>query len=467
MKPEKVLILGAAGRDFHNFNVVFRDQPRYQVVGFTAAQIPRIDCRTYPPTLSGRLYPQGLPVWPESELERIIEEMEVQICVLSYSDLGAEAVISIASRVLAAGADFWLLGTDRTMLEAHRPVVAVCGVRTGVGKSQVSRYVVQVLRSWGLKPVVIRHPMPYGNLNRQAVQRFASSYDLSAAEATIEEREEYEAHINNGTVVYAGVDYQSILRQAEREGQVIVWDGGNNDLPFLHPDLWITVADGMRPGQETGYYPGETNFRSADVIVINKAQSADLASIGIIRNNAARLNPQATVVLAASAVIVERPELIRGKRVLVIEDGPTITHGGMAYGAGLVAARSHSAAEIVDPRPFASGTLRGVYDSYPHIGPVLPAVGYFPDQIRDLEETVRRAECDTVVVATPVDLRQVIALDRPSTRVYYDMQDMGEPTLRDTMEERLRNRLDLAGARPSASASPSNSDVSPPGGGWS
>ncbi len=430
MDRERILILGAAGRDFHDFNVFFRSRSEYEVVGFTAAQIPEIACRLYPPELSGPNYPRGIPIWPEEKLEEIIRNQLIDRCVLAYSDLSHQAVMDLASRVLAAGSDFSLMGM-RTMLESIRQVVAVCAVRTGAGKSPATRYIVDRLKSAGLKVVVIRHPMPYGNLAKEAVQRFASFSDLDSANLTIEEREEYEAHIKKGTVVYAGVDYEIILRLAEKEADVIVWDGGNNDLPFFRPDLWITIADALRPGHELTYYPGETNFRAARIIVINKADSASEEAVRSIEANADRVNPKATVIRTASKVIAENPDLIRSKRVLIIEDGPTLTHGGMAFGAGKVAADAYGASQIVDPRPFAVGSVKEIFARYSHIGNVLPAMGYYPHQIRELEETINNADCDSVVIATPVDLRRIMKIRKPSTAVSYELADMGEPLLRD------------------------------------
>ena len=435
VKRERILILGAAGRDFHNFNVFFRSRPQFEVVGFTAAQIPQIAWRIYPPELCGNLYPAGLPIWPEETLEDIIVNYRVDRCILSYSDLHHQDVMDLAERVLAIGADFGFLGGWNTMLKSKKKVIAVCAVRTGAGKSQVVRYIADVIRREGLKAVVVRHPMPYGNLVDEAVQRFSSRAELDGANLTIEEREEYERHISKGTVVYAGVDYQAILDRAEEEADVIVWDGGNNDTPFFKPDLWITVADALRPGHEILYYPGETNFRAADLIVINKANSAAEEDIISIEANAARLNPKASVVVAGSAVRAEDPEIIRHKRVLVIEDGPTITHGEMAYGAGEVAARMHEASEIIDPRPYAVGSLKELFSKFRHIGRVLPAMGYYPEQIRELEETINRADCDSVVIASPIDLRRLIKIDKPSTYVLYDLADMGRPLLREKIEE--------------------------------
>ncbi len=428
------MILGAAGRDFHDFNVFFRKKAEYEVVAFTAAQIPDIACRVYPPELCGDLYPKGIPIWPEEELESIIREHYIDRCILAYSDLSHQSAMNLASKAMAAGANFGFLGLC-TMLESTRPVVAVCAVRTGAGKSQTTRYVVEQLKAADLRAVVVRHPMPYGNLAEEAVQRFASYSDLDCRDLTIEEREEYEAHIKRGTVVYAGVDYEAVLRQAELEADVIVWDGGNNDLPFFKPDLWITVADALRPGHELTYYPGETNFRAARVIVINKANSAPEEAVKSIEVNASRLNPKATVIRASSQVIADDPELISDKRVLIIEDGPTITHGGMPFGAGTVAADMYKAREIVDPRPYAVGSIADIFSKYPHIGNVLPALGYYPAQIRELQETVNRADCDSVVVATPVDLRRLIEINKPSTVVRYELADMGRPLLREKIDE--------------------------------
>jgi len=432
---ERILILGAAGRDFHNFNVFFRNKPQFEVLGFTATQIPDIAWRLYPPELSGRLYPAGLPIWPEDALEEIIEEHHVDRCILSYSDLSHQAVMDLASRVLAIGADFGFLGGWHTMLKSKKNVIAVCAVRTGAGKSQVVRYITSVIRPSGLRAVVVRHPMPYGNLADEAVQRFSSLDELDAANLTIEEREEYERHISKGTVVYAGIDYEAILRQAEREADVIIWDGGNNDTPFFKPNLWITVADALRPGHEISYHPGETNFRAADLIVINKANSASEEDIISIEANAAELNPRASVIVAGSEVTAENPEVIKSKRVLVIEDGPTITHGEMAYGAGEVAAKKYGAGEIIDPRPFAVGSLKNIFLRFSHIGKVLPAMGYYPEQIKELEETINNAKCDSVVIASPIDLRRLIKINKPSTYVFYDLIDMSRPFLREKIEQ--------------------------------
>ena len=427
----RVLILGAAGRDFHDFNTCFRDDPLVRVVGFTASQIPHIAGRRYPPSLSGDRYPSGIEITSEQELEAIIAEQHVDQCVLSYSDLAHTAVMTIASRVLAAGADFTLLGPDRTMLRSSRPVIAVCAVRTGCGKSQTCRYVADVLRRAGLKVVVIRHPMPYGDLARMQVQRFATIDDLDAQadNITIEEREEYEPHVAEGTPVYAGVDYHEILRRAEQEADVLLWDGGNNDMPFYRPSLWITLADPHRAGDELHYHPGEANFRSADIILINKADTAPKNAVDTIRANAAAVNPRARVMTARSAVTAEHPERISGKRVLLIEDGPTLTHGGMPFGAGKVAAEQYGAAEIVDPRPHAVGSLRELYARFSHLTAAVPAMGYYPEQISELEQTIAATDCDTVVIATPIDLRHLIEIPQAITRVRYDLEDMPGPSL--------------------------------------
>jgi predicted GTPase len=434
MDRERILIMGAAGRDFHDFNVFFRNKIEYEVVGFTAAQIPQVACRHYPPELCGSHYPHGIPIWPEEMLEGIIRDRLVDRCILAYSDLSHQAVMDLAGRVLAAGANFGLLGMS-TMLKSIRPVVAICAVRTGAGKSPAARYVVDGLKSAGLRTVIVRHPMPYGDLVKESVQRFATLSDLDSANLTIEEREEYEAHVKRGTVVYAGVDYEPVLRQAEGEADVIVWDGGNNDLPFFWPDLWITIADALRPGHELTYYPGETNFRAAGIIVINKADSASKEAVKRIEANAARVNPNAVVIRTALRVVADKPDLIEGKRVLVIEDGPTLTHGGMPFGAGKMAAERYGAARIVDPRPFAIGSIEKTFAKYGHIGNVLPAMGYYPAQIKELEETVNNADCDSVVIATPVDLSRILDIRKPSTAVYYELSDMEKPLLSDKIRE--------------------------------
>lgn len=426
---KKLLILGAAGRDFHNFNVVFRNNLDYHVVAFTATQIPDIAGRCYPPELAGRLYPEGIPIFEEKDLEQLIAEYEVDSVVFSYSDISHQNLMHLASRTLAAGADFWLLGTEHTQIDSTAPVISVCAVRTGCGKSPVSRLVASELIRHGRKPVVIRHPMPYGDLAKQAVQRFATLDDLDLQQCTIEEREEYEPHIQRGTVVYAGVDYERILRQAEKEADVILWDGGNNDTPFYRSDLEIVVADPHRPGHELSYFPGEVNLRRANVVVINKVDTAQQRDIETVRENIRRSNPKATVLEMACRVSVGVPELVTGRRVLVVEDGPTLTHGEMPYGAGVVAARQCGAAELVDPRPYAVGSIRGTYERYPHLTSLLPAMGYSAMQRHELEETISRTPCDLVIIATPIDLARVIKLDRPNLRVTYEVEELTKPGL--------------------------------------
>jgi predicted GTPase len=437
MDRQRVIIMGAAGRDFHNFNTYFRDNPRYQVVAFTAAQIPNIEKRRYPPQLAGDLYPQGIPIHPEAELTDMIVENAIHQVVFAYSDVSHEYVMHKASQVVAAGADFRLMGADTTMLESRRPVVSVCAVRTGSGKSQTTRHVCDVLQDLGKQIVVIRHPMPYGDLVAQRVQRFASYEDLDRHNCTIEEREEYEPHIDRGVVVYAGVDYEPILRQAEQEAQVIVWDGGNNDLPLYRPDLHIVVADPHRPDHARRYHPGEANLRMADVILINKVDTADYQGVSRVREDIYAVNPGATVVEAASPIFVAEPRAIRGRRVLVIEDGPTLTHGGMAYGAGVVAARRFGAAQLVDPRPCAVGSIAQTFDAYPHMGALLPAMGYGEEQIAELEQTINAVECDLVLTATPIDLRRLVNVRHPVDRVRYELQVIGEPTLQEVLAEQF------------------------------
>jgi predicted GTPase len=424
---KKVLILGAAGRDFHNFNVVFRNNPAYQVVAFTAAQIPDIAGRRYPRELAGPGYPDGIPIAEERDLEKLIREREVEVVVFSYSDIQHLNLMHLASRVVAAGADFWLLGTERTQLKSSVPVISICAVRTGCGKSPLSRKVAAELRRAGLKVVAIRHPMPYGDLAAQAVQRFASLEDLDRQLCTIEEREEYEPHLVHGTVVYAGVDYEGILRRAEQEADVILWDGGNNDTPFYVSDLEIVVADPHRPGHELAYYPGEVNLRRAQVVVINKVDTAAPENVATVRRNIQQANPKAQIIETACRVSVENPELIRGKRVLVVEDGPTLTHGEMQYGAGVVAARQSGAAELVDPRPYAVGSIRGTFERYSHLTTLLPAMGYGAAQRHELEETINRTPCDVVVIATPIDLGQILKIKHPSVRVGYEIEERSQP----------------------------------------
>ncbi len=433
----RVIILGAAGRDFHNFNVCFRDKPDYQVVAFTATQIPNIEGRCYPPALAGGLYPDGIPIYPEAELDALISRLQADEVIFAYSDVPHEYVMHKASQVLAKGADFRLMGVGSTALQSRKPVVAVCAVRTGSGKSQTTRHVCGLLQTMGKQVVVVRHPMPYGDLAAQAVQRFATYADLDDYRCTIEEREEYEPHIDRGVVVYAGVDYEAILRQAETEADVIVWDGGNNDLPFYRPNLHIVVADPHRPGHELHYHPGEANLRAADVVVINKVDTASPENVAQVKENALAVNPQAIVVEAASPIFVEDPAAIKGKRVLVIEDGPTLTHGEMSYGAGVVAAQQLGAAELVDPRPYATGSIAAVFEKYPHIGPLLPAMGYDAAQVRDLEETINATDCDLVLIATPTDLRRLIDVRHPTDRVRYELQVISQPTLKEIVTQRF------------------------------
>lgn len=437
MEKIRVIILGAAGRDFHNFNTYFRDNAKYNVVAFTATQIPNIDGRRYPAALAGVLYPEGIPIYPEAQLADLIRTHDIDQAVFAYSDVPHEYVMHKASIVNALGADFVLLGGKNTMLASVKPVIAVCAVRTGCGKSQTTRRVCDILQQMGKKVVAVRHPMPYGDLVRQAVQRFATYADLDKYETTIEEREEYEPHIDRGIVVYAGVDYASILREAEKEADVIVWDGGNNDIPFFKPDLWITVADPHRPGHEVTYYPGETNLRAADVVVLNKIDTADYGNVRVVRNHIDAANPGAMVIEAASPLYVENPEHIRGKRVLVIEDGPTLTHGGMAYGAGYIAAQRFGAAEIVDPRPYAVASIMETYEKYPDTGPILPAMGYGSEQMRNLEVTINNTPCDLVVVGTPIDLTRLLKIKHPMARVRYELQVIGRPTLAEIIETRF------------------------------
>ncbi len=434
MNRTKILILGAAGRDFHNFNVYFRERSEYEVVAFTATQIPDISGRRYPAALAGPVYPEGIPIFEESELERLIKEHGVQQAVFAYSDVSHLQVMHLASRVLAAGADFRLLGPDATMVASSKPVVSVCAVRTGAGKSQTTRRVCEVLQERGLKVVAVRHPMPYGDLVAQESQRFASEADLDRHRCTIEEREEYEPHIARGTVVYAGVDYEKILRQAEQEADVVVWDGGNNDFPFFRSDLEIVVVDPHRPGHETSFHPGETNLRRAGVVVINKIDTAAPGDIEAVRRAVRQANPGARIVDACSPLFVEGYEAIAGKRVLVIEDGPTLTHGGMRYGAGVVAAQRFGASEILDPRAYAVGTLADTFRKYPEIGTLLPAMGYGDRQVKDLEATVNATPADLVLIATPIDLRRLINIKVPALRVSYELQEIGRPTLADEID---------------------------------
>jgi predicted GTPase len=440
MNRQRVIIMGAAGRDFHNFNVYFRENSAYEVVAFTATQIPNIEGRRYPPELSGDLYPKGIPIHPESDLIQLIGAEKADQVIFAYSDVSHEYVMHRASEVLAAGADFRLLGTAVTELESSKPVVSICAARTGSGKSQTSRRVATILRQMGHTVAAIRHPMPYGDLAKQAVQRYANYEDLDKHDCTIEEREEYEPHLDQGLIVFAGVDYERILRQAEKEVDVIIWDGGNNDLPFYRSDIHIVVVDPHRPGHERRYHPGEANVIAADVLLINKVDTADLEGIQKVHANLRELNPQATVIEAASPIFVEEPEAIRGKRVLVVEDGPTLTHGEMAYGAGWMAARRFGAAEIVDPRPFAVGSIVDTYANYPTTGNVLPAMGYGDAQVKELSKTIDNADVDLVVIGTPIDLTRVMKINKPSQRVRYELQEIGRPTLTDILEERFAKK---------------------------
>ena len=435
MQKIKVIIMGAAGRDFHNFNVYFRGNDAYEVVAFTATQIPGIEGRRYPTELAGSNYPNGIPIYSEEELAELIKKNDIDQVVFAYSDVSHEYVMHKASLVLANGADFRLMGPKTTMLKAEVPVVSVCAVRTGSGKSQTARKVAKILKSMGLNVAAVRHPMPYGDLRKQVCERFASYEDLDRYECTIEEREEYEPHIDNGIIVYAGVDYEKILREAEEEADVIVWDGGNNDMPFYKPDLNIVVADPHRAGHELTYYPGESNLRMANVVIINKVDTADPLKVKQVRENTKTVNPNATVLEAASPITAENPEAVRGKRVLVIEDGPTITHGGMPYGAGVVFAKKFGASELVDPRPFAVGSIREAYKKYPHLGAVLPALGYGEKQVAELKETIDRTPCDVVVIGTPIDLRRVIAINKPTVRVKYELEVLGPVSLEQILGE--------------------------------
>ena len=432
----KVLIAGAAGRDFHNFNVVFRDRDEYDVVAFTATQIPDIAGRVYPPLLAGELYPDGIPIRPEAELADLIGEHEIDEVVFSYSDVTHEHVMHVASKALAAGAGFRLLSPHDTALTSTKPVVAICAVRTGSGKSQTTRRVAQLLREDGKRVAVLRHPMPYGDLTKQVVQRFASYADLNAAEPTIEEREEYEPHLAEGNLVFAGIDYAAILAAAEQEADVIVWDGGNNDTPFVRPNLHLVVVDPHRPGHELRYHPGETNLRMAHACVVNKVDSADQSGIDAVLESIRTVNPEATVVLANSPIHVEENGLkIAGKRVLAIEDGPTLTHGEMTFGAAVLAAKAHGAAELVDPRPHAVGSIAATFAEYPHVSGLLPAMGYGRKQMEDLAETIKRSDPDLVLVGTPIDLRRLIDFEVPALRVTYRLEEVGEPTLADVLGE--------------------------------
>jgi predicted GTPase len=454
---EKVIIMGAAGRDFHNFNIYFRDNPRYKVVAFTAAQIPAIEGRRYPPELAGDAYPEGIAIHPEGELADLIRGHKADLVVFSYSDVPHIEVMHKASAAMAEGADFILIGATYTMLRSEKPVIAVCAVRTGCGKSQTTRKVAGILRELGCRVVVVRHPMPYGDLRAQTVQRFSSYEDFARHRCTIEEREEYEPLVDIGIVVYAGVDYGKILKEAESEADVLIWDGGNNDTPFYVPDVHIVLFDPYRAGHELLYYPGETNLRMAHIAVINKVNTAEPDKVARVRENIARHAPEADVVLAESEVIVGRPEEVKGKRVLVVEDGPTLTHGGMSHGAGMIAARQYGAAQVVDPRPCAVGSIAQTFREYPHIGAVLPATGYSRDQIGDLEASINATPCDLVLFATPIQLPRILSIDRPTMRVRYEYRDHGEPTLKKVLLKRLKGHLSPAFPAPPSPRSPERS----------
>ncbi len=434
-KRINTIIIGAAGRDFHNFNVVYRDNDLYNVVAFTAAQIPDIAGRKYPASLAGKLYPKGIPIHDEADLEKLIKKFDVEECVFAYSDVPYDHVMHIGARVNAAGAHFKMLGGDLTMIKSKKPVISICAVRTGSGKSQTTRRISSLLQSMGLKVAAIRHPMPYGDLAKQKVQRFGSVADLKKHNCTIEEMEEYEPHIVSGTIIYAGVDYGAILEQAEKEADIILWDGGNNDMPFYKPDLHVVVADPLRVGDELFYYPGEVNVRMADVIVINKIDSADPDEVLELRQNIRSVNPTAKIVDAASPLTVERAEMIAGKKVLVIEDGPTLTHGEMQIGAGTVAAERHGAAELVDPRQYAVGTIADTFKKYPDIGTLLPAMGYGEKQVKDLETTINKVPCDLIVIGTPIDLKRIVKMKKPALRVSYELQEIGKPDFKGILED--------------------------------
>jgi predicted GTPase len=437
MNRIKILIMGAAGRDFHNFNTFFRENEYYEVVAFTATQIPNIEGRKYPAELTGKLYPKGIDIYPEDELAELIKKFKVEEVIFAYSDVPYDYVMSRSAAVNAAGADFTFMGPERTMIKSKKPVIAVCAVRTGSGKSQTTRKVIEVLNGAGKKVVAVRHPMPYGNLVEQKVQRYGKLSDLDKYKCTIEEREEYEPHIVRGNVIYSGVDYEAILREAEKEADIIVWDGGNNDLPFYRPDLHVTVADPHRAGDELFYYPGEANLRMADVVIINKIDTANNEDIRLVRESIFEVNSDAAIIEAASPISVEDYHLIQGKRVLAVEDGPTLTHGEMTYGAAVVAAEKFGALELVDPRPYTVGTITDTYEKYPDIGILLPAMGYGDQQIRDLEKTINNTDCDVVVIGTPIDLRKLVSINKPAVRVTYDLQEIGKPDLQDVLKKFL------------------------------
>lgn len=437
MEVKRVIIMGAAGRDFHNFNTYFRDNSAYHVVAFTAAQIPDIEGRLYPPSLAGKLYPEGIPIHAEEELPELIKKHDVDQVVFAYSDVSHEYLMHKASLALACGADFRLMGPKTTMLKSKCKVVAVTAVRTGGGKSQTTRYIADLLTKAGKKVAIIRHPMPYGNLEEQVAMRFASYEDLDKFKCTIEEREEFEPHIDNGMVVYAGVDYELILRQAEQEADIILWDGGNNDIPFYHSDVHIVVVDPHRAGHETSYYPGETNLRMADIAVINKVDSADPDKVKQVKEAVSINNPNAKIIMANSPITTEQPELIRGKNALVVEDGPTLTHGGMAYGAGVIAAKNLGASELLDPRPYAVGSIKDTFAKYTHLSKLLPAMGYGKTQIAELEETINNSPAEVVVIGTPIDLRRVMNLKKPAVRVRYELEEVGTPQMKELLENIL------------------------------
>jgi len=444
VRKKRVIIMGAAGRDFHNFNVYFRDNNAYEVVAFTATQIPGIEGRIYPPELAGKNYPNGIPIYPEEDLEELIRKYDVDEVVFAYSDVSHEYVMHKASVALANGADFKLMGSKTTMLKANVPVISVGAVRTGCGKSQTSRRIAKILKDKGLSVVVIRHPMPYGDLRKQVCQRFATYKDLDKHNCTIEEREEYEPHLDNGVIVYAGVDYEKILREAEKEADIIVWDGGNNDIPFYKPDMHIVVADPHRAGHELTYHPGEANLRMANVVIINKVDTAPTENVNQVKENIRKVNPNAIILEAASPITADNPEFIKGKRVLVIEDGPTLTHGNMPYGAATILAKQFGASELVDPRPYAVGSIKEAYKNYPHLGAVLPALGYGEKQIAELNETISHTPCDVVVIGTPVDLRRVIKINKPTVRVRYELKVLGPISLEQILDDFLR-RVNVRG----------------------
>lgn len=443
MKRKKVIIIGAAGRDFHNFNIYFRNNPDFEVVAFTAAQIPDIDSRKYPAELAGEFYPEGIPIYHQNELTLLIQRLGVEMCVFSYSDVPNQFVMRLSARVNAAGSEFMLLGPGQTQVSSSKPVISVCATRTGAGKSQTSRKIVQLLMKKGLKVVAVRHPMPYGNLAVQRIQRYATLSDLELHRCTIEEIEEYEPHIVRGNVIYSGVDYEAILRAAENDPggcDIILWDGGNNDFPFYRPDLSIVVADPHRAGAEISYYPSEINLLTADVVIINKIDTAQPESVEVVRRNIEMVNPGAIVVDGVSPIRVEDPSLIRGKRVLAVEDGPTLTHGEMKWGAAVVAARKFNAASLVDPRPYLAGSIAETFRIYPEIGTLLPAMGYSPGQIADLEKTINSTDCDSVIIGTPIDLNRLVKMNKPSTRVFYDLEEIGEPKLEDILDKFLEGK---------------------------